>query len=140
MIERNDQGKDMKRYTPTHPDDRKDWTENVMQEHPEGEFYHVEEVDALTAPRPIDSAPKDGTPILLRYIKNGKNGRTRVSGVAVWTEARYLPPFFADWDTEKNHQYGDEWYDHLDRLICNMRSPSRKNIPTHWLPLPPEVK
>jgi len=37
-----------------------------MVESQNGNYYLVEEVDALNTPRPIDTAPKDGTEFLAR--------------------------------------------------------------------------
>jgi len=61
MIERNDQGGEMKRYAP--PSKFGEFGP-PMVESQNGNYYLVEEVDALNTPRPIDTAPKDGTEFL----------------------------------------------------------------------------
>jgi hypothetical protein len=79
----------------------------------------------------IETAPKDGTHILLRYVKNGKNVRTRVTGVPVIIEAFFVP------DEDPDAPYAG-WYDALERLIVMTGAPNAKNIPTHWMSLPKE--
>lgn len=84
--------------------------------------------------QPIDTAPLDGTHILLRYIKNSKGSRSRVSGVPFVIEAYFTSRNSYPWSTNKDSRR--EWYDGLDRLICDVASPNCKNVPTHWMPIP----
>ena len=72
------------------------------------------EIAALRAARewrPIESAPRDGTRVLLWIA---------VSGTAPWAET-------AEFD-------GDEWWRNDGDEICG------ENSPTHWQPVPPAPK
>lgn len=110
---------------------------------------------------PIESAPKN-IPLLLRYFKNGKSWRTRVTGAYVVTQAKALPlykfervegaynngvpsTFYRTDSTGYNSDWVVTlsefvmWVDHLDRLIVDMSSYKEgKNKPCHWLPMPPD--
>jgi hypothetical protein len=76
---------------------------------------------------PIETAPKDGTHVLIRYFKGEPAWRRRVCGThsatPVVTEAY-------------NEGYG--WSDAIDRLIMGEQTASSKNKVTHWMPLPEE--
>ena len=85
----------------------------------------------------------DGTHVLLRYYKGGKGMRTRVSKKYVITEAYFQPKYVPEWAIKAGQTtpvYGNEWYDHLGRLIVSMDSKVLKNIPTHWMEMPDTPK
>ena len=85
--------------------------ENGMREDADGVYLLYED----TLPRPIETAPKDGTRILVkcRYSKSGNH--------AGWAEVHYETDY-RKWAHEVISEYLDE-----DLFEC-------------WLPLPPEVK
>lgn len=115
----------MKRYTPQVDPE-------YIHEDPQGEFYRVEDVEAMMEelggiaksasnelfkliesmkPRPIDTAPKDGLYILGIYNPDG--GSALIKAIS------------CRWDDELSGWFG---FDGIRTAL------------THWLPLPPEVK
>jgi hypothetical protein len=73
--------------------------------------------------QPIETAPTNSTNVLLRYIKKGKSYGTQVTGVPIIIEASFN---------------GVSWVDALKRHIVDVTAQYAKNIPTHWMPKPPE--
>lgn len=75
--------------------------------------------------QPIETAPKDGTPILLGYFRENLDGSIYQEGGA---------PVVAQWIPTKklaDDGAGINWVARRERL----RS-SRSFSPTHWMPLP----
>lgn len=70
--------------------------------------------------QPIDTAPKDGSRILLFYSKSRKEGVTETA-VGRWEIQKYHDRPRPYWENEK--YIGDVSY-------------KRENPPTHWMPLP----
>lgn len=91
-------------------------------EDPEGKFYQVEDVEAYLTPRPIETGPKDGAYIL------------------VWdTYASCW--FIAKWALHGQFSgEGDKDYAWCIGCTKSDRGFNTAGFPTHWLPLPPEVK
>ena len=74
--------------------------------------------------QPIETAPNNER-VLLRYYKGSQTGRTRITKTYIVTEAVYF-------------NRNGIWNDALGRLICMDSAKSKKNIPTHWMPMPPD--
>ena len=78
--------------------------------------------------QPIETAPKDGTPILAfrpKELSKGFSGLTvnlRFVGEVIWEELD-LYSDLRGWPSG--------WYTYEDRLMCNI---------THWMPLPEPPK
>jgi hypothetical protein len=64
--------------------------------------------------QPIETAPKDGTPILLGF-PDSHSGEGRWMG-----------------DSSRNHWGEVGWFEFSDDVLCD-----RPSKPTHWQPLPP---
>ena len=78
--------------------------------------------------QPIDTAPKDGSPILLGYYRKNLDGSIYQQGGQPIV-ARWLPQRKAArrrGDAEAN------WAAHTERLL----SGDQPFAPTHWMPLP----
>ena len=110
----------------------------------------------------IESAPLN-KPILVKYCKGRKNGRTHVSGEYIVTQAIGLPiykhtyvehqhpyslhivrgyticgrndiPYDNEWEVELTSHV--EWLDGLERLICNTSTKTQKNFVEYWMEIP----
>lgn len=77
--------------------------------------------------RPIESAPKDGTPIRARRVYKGQ---TIFDGPVSWRTVHFpaLPPHPLDGDIYAPAYDATGWM----RLESEQRAPK----PTHWMPLP----
>jgi hypothetical protein len=76
--------------------------------------------------QPIETAPKDGTDLLLAW-----NWRGRYVSIGKWARVNYL-----DWDTDRvvDSECWVQW-ESLNSIVdtCVLVGP---NAPTHWMPLP----
>ena len=88
--------------------------------------------DAMTEWRPIETAPRDGTPVLL-YIP-GENSWNRLDGtpdmvVGIWTNFSMETGWFSDCgDVDQGYESTGAYFVH------------DTHNPTHWMPLPSPPK
>lgn len=82
-----------------------------------------------TGLQPIESAPRDGTPIILVNF----DARCLLTGAPhVWT-ARWV----AEWEDMKGNVTADE----NPRFVeCSYAATNENGEPTHWMPLPDETE
>lgn len=86
--------------------------------------------------RAIDTAPKDGTALLLFY-KNS-NGRDRI------IKGKYVPKFteetsdeFCEYSEEKDEYFTPEgWFEMIDNWPEYSHVALCEGQPSHWMPLP----
>ena len=77
---------------------------------------------------PIDTFPKDGSYVLIRYVKKTRvRSFQKYQEITMVSEATY---------TLINYKQKWAWFDRCERLICEEDSKLVKV--THWMPLPPE--
>ena len=92
----------------------------------------VEELEAASQWRPIETAPKDGRKMLLTYKNRNGKRRTVVGGWVTDEEA-------AETDTDG---VGLEagWYERIDNWDDYYQIAIHEGEPDHWMPLPSQPK
>lgn len=78
--------------------------------------------------QPIETAPKDGEPILIGWQDETHGWQTRCA----WWDERFAP----DWDKETDgvNDYRPAWTD--GRVMSFNYEETYEYTPTHWQPLP----
>ena len=93
--------------------------------------------------QPIETAPKDGTRVLLAYPNSFQKWRRIIAFYAakLTVEQNDNSEDWCEYD-EANDRYclPEGWYECIDNWDYYSYVHVSENLPTHWLPLPPPPK